>query len=239
MSFKNRLEETALQTLARLQVVYGPEPHEYRAATLDEFPQLDRTFYDRMQIWFESCGFRYLGDCDNVTLSRVYPEKRTLIRRMVGKDDTVCVAIYHIRTTGRRFFRVHRIIDLETEFSDATFMRTSNVADAARLSPVPGIDHLNLASDIEPRLLLLAHMDRMSQKHSSIPSTTTTAVRTIEEAYAFQQRMHAIAAKARREAGYITREEFSNIKGRSLSENEERLVEQIEQIKAAQSERGQ
>ncbi|MGD0140546.1 MAG: hypothetical protein ABSD28_16890 [Tepidisphaeraceae bacterium] len=232
MSLQKRQAEAALRMVSKAQVVFGPHRHEYRAATLNEFPELDRGFYDRLRDWFESRGYSYLGDCENVTLSSVYPDKRTVIRRMVGELGTVCVDLHHIRIVRKNFRRDHKTVDLETGFIDGTFVLTSNALDSARLSPVPTIDHLKMPRDIEPELLLLAHRDRIAQRLSEKSDIAAIRVQTMEEAYEFQHRLHAIAAKFRREEGYITREDIEQIKGRALTRTEEGIVSELEKLKA-------
>src|SRR5436189_2995532 len=64
---------------ARLDAVYG-EPHEFAAATPAEFPEADLEFYDRVKKELEARKYRSLGDVEDLTLSRIYPQNRTFIR---------------------------------------------------------------------------------------------------------------------------------------------------------------
>jgi hypothetical protein len=234
MSFQKRRKQAAYKMLAQAGVIYGPDPHEYRDAIIDEFPQLDRDFYDGMRGWFECRGFRYLGDCENLTLSRVFPTMRTLIRRMVGADGTICVALHDLRTIRKEIVRHRKTIDLETELSDGTFVVTNNSGLSGMFSAVPSIADLLLPLDTEPELLLRTHTDRIAEILNVRPGIAETRVGMMEEAFRFQHRLHALKATLRRAFGYPTREDFEKMKGRPLTIDEEGLVEEIEKLKAAE-----
>jgi hypothetical protein len=65
-----------------------PEPYEFRMVNPDEFPELDREFYDHYRHGFESRGFRFLGDREDVLAGRLSGDGTTgdtgRYRRFVG-----------------------------------------------------------------------------------------------------------------------------------------------------------
>jgi hypothetical protein len=106
-----------------------------------DFPELDCEFYDRVRSSLEAHGFRFLGDRENITLSRIVPDSRTFIRTTVSADGSIVGGAYHLKVRRVRGIPVEkRTIEFETEFSDGTFLSTSNAGAIARNFPVPGID---------------------------------------------------------------------------------------------------
>jgi hypothetical protein len=230
MSLQYRQELVARKMLARLQVVFGPQDHEYRTVTPADFPDLNPVFYDEMQNWFESHGYCQLGDCEDLTLSRVYKESPELTRVMVDKDQIICASFYQSRTNRGRFFRVRKMLSLQTEFLDGTYVATANIAGIGELAYAPAIDMLKLPIDTDWQLLLSAHAERISGKLKS-NHPPAVPVGSIHEGIGLANRMHAVQASFRRELGYLTRDEYTAMHGGRLSKIEEGVWEQFERVR--------
>jgi hypothetical protein len=157
---------------------------------------------------------------------------------MIGPGGEISVSLHSLRTKRNGFPPHLKTIELETELSDGTFVVTSNTLEAAPLPPVPLVDSLKFPRDTDSELLLQAHSDRIAKRLGAPIGISATTVSTVEEAYKFQQRLHAIVATNWRERGYLTREDFAKIKGRSLSVDQEGMVEEFEKLKAAERKSG-
>jgi hypothetical protein len=186
------------------KAVYGSEPYEYRMVQPSEFPELDSEFYDRARSWFEAQGFRFLGDRENVTLSRIMPQARTFIRTMVSADGTIFGGAYHVRLQRVRGLPAEaRIIEFETELSDGTFVTTSNAPATARTLEVSGIDAERFPGKTSPDELLRTHRERLAGLAESRPPLTATRLKTMEDVISFQRRMQALGAKYKHSIGYL------------------------------------
>jgi hypothetical protein len=186
------------------KAVYGSEPYEYRMVQPSEFPELDSEFYDRARSWFEARGFRFLGDRENVTLSRIMPRARTFIRTMVSADGTIFGGAYHVKLQQVRGLPAEaRIIEFETELSDGTFVTTSNAPATARTLEVSGIDAERFPGETSPDELLRTHRERLAGVAESRPPLTATRLKTMEDVISFQRRMQALGAKYKQSIGYL------------------------------------
>jgi hypothetical protein len=187
------------------KAIYGCEPYEYRMVQPSEFPELDCEFYDRARSWFETRGFRFLGDRENVTLSRIVPSSRTFIRTMVSADGTIVGCACHVKLQNARGFRTEaRVIELETELSDGTFVSTSNAWAATRNRPVPGIEAERFPEETPADELLRIHGERLASIVESRSHLVDTQLQTIDDVIRFQRRMQAVAAKHMRSLGHMT-----------------------------------
>ena len=60
----------ARQVRDQLEQLYASE-HEYAVAHIEDFPDLDRAYYERATRTLEELGFRRLTDLEDLTLSRI------------------------------------------------------------------------------------------------------------------------------------------------------------------------
>jgi hypothetical protein len=230
---KKRQQLAAQKILAEQKAVYSSTPHEYKEADSADFPDQDHDFYDRTQQWFESLGFRFIGDCEIVSLTRIYPHMRTFIRRMFSPDGTISVAIYHVKATLHRLPHDFRSIDLETELSNGTFLTTSNTLEGARVPPVPGIDAVRLPMTTPLDELLENHVERLAQALAATPGIVETRVQTMEDGYRFQRRMQEVKARHKKSVGYVGAEDIKAVRGRELTSYEQGVVKELEKLKKA------
>jgi len=172
------------------------EPCEYRMADPAEFPELDRDFYDQSRGWFEARGFRFLGDRENVSLSRRDPSRRTFIRSIVSADGTILVYAYHIRTLTSGSTADTKTLGLETELSDGTFITTvSSTVQPVLTLRIPGIDSERYPATFSPEELLRRHHERLAGPLVHRPHLTATRIASMEECIQFQWRMQEVISK--------------------------------------------
>ena len=191
--------ERARKVAQQKRALYSA-PHEFAPVRARDFPWLDAAFYDATQRWLESVGFRCFGDLENVSLSAVSPEMRTAIRDLASGDGVVSASIWQVKMRGGRrvaaIFRLRkgdrRVVDFVTEFSDGTFLSTSNNREFASTSPVPGLERLPLpeASPIEDALV--AHRRRVAEILTRRPGITALLVRTAKDLRSSAARAHAL-----------------------------------------------
>jgi hypothetical protein len=231
------VKRTAKRIIELRKAQYKSGDFEWRLVDPTAFPHLDREFYDSARTWFESQGFRFLGDCESPILSQVAHLQPTFFRIMLNPDGTILGDVVHVQLQPlqadqmvRRFGypRDMKIIAFETELSDGTFLETSNALD--RELPVPGFDVLRLPAETTPDELLRVHRERLSAVLKSRPFVTPARVETMEEATGFQQRLYALIAKHARSTGYATAADFKKFVGRPLNWIEERVAEEVDKL---------
>src|SRR5207247_6702905 len=129
---------------ARLDAVYG-EPHELARVTPDAFPEADLEFYDRTRVQLEDKGYTCLGDVEDLTLSRIYPQNRTFMRVFVDAGRMIRASAYHLHPRGvvvsllqlvHPFPRHVRVLELVSEVQ-GQFLVTANTHGIDRLEPPP------------------------------------------------------------------------------------------------------
>src|SRR6476646_9989122 len=118
---------------ARLDQVYG-EPHELARVDPEQFPEADLDWYDRARKELEAKGYSCLGDVEDLTLSKIYPNNRTFLRLFVDAGRMIRASIYHLHPRGvvvsllqlvQLFPRHVRVIELSSEVQ-GKFLVTSN-----------------------------------------------------------------------------------------------------------------
>ena len=74
--------------------------HEYVEVDPNDFGYLDLKYYERTWEKLREEGFRFLGDIEDLTLSRVHPRLRSFIKCLVSGDGTIMAGIYHMKPLG-------------------------------------------------------------------------------------------------------------------------------------------
>jgi hypothetical protein len=207
--------------------IYSLEPHEHRSASVEEFPTADRGYYDNFRTVFEGYGFRFMGDTENMTLARVFPNMRTLMRRMASADGTIVADCFQARLPNRDV----KTLDLETELDDGTFLVTANIETQTR--ETPGIEARRCAYDTPFEELLRLHKERIAKTLRMRPSLTLTQVGSLDDAIAFSRRMHKRKSLHRLSTGLFTAEDMRKQRGRELNANELAIMAELDKLKAA------
>lgn len=184
--------------------------HEYRQALPAEFPGLDLAFYDAHRAWLEEQGFVFIGDRENVTLTRHFPHLRTFIRACVGDGGATLAGVYHVRPGGWMKPIAEagavpdemKVLEFETELNNGTFITTGNTLDASTAgSNVPGITAHRYPKATPPGELLGAHRAAVRAALASSPALKATHCHTADEVIAFQHRMQAMKSAHRQLLG--------------------------------------
>lgn len=213
-------DEAANAILQNLAAVYVPT-HDYHRVEARDYSHLDLSFYDSTTEFLRGEGFTPMADVQDRTLEQapgnvLHP---VFIRAMVSAEGSTSAGIYHARikplwlrlllfVMGKSRMKV---VDFETEFSDGTYVCTSNAMAASSMKLPPSIDVLYLSSRSSPSQVLKAHRDRVSRHASSHLGARALTVGSFEEMVCAQNRMNALKAAFRGELGGITKEELERL----------------------------
>jgi hypothetical protein len=220
---------------ARLDAVYG-EPHELAPVTPEAFPEADLEFYDRAKRELEARRYTFLGDVEDLTLSRIYPQNRTFLRLFVDAGRMIRASAYHQHPRGvvvsllqlvQLFPRHLRVIELVSEVQ-GVFLVTSNTHGLDRLEPPPEakIERLALAT---PLLDVVArHEKRITEQVRLHPERVPVHFETLEDVMSSIARAHVAMARHRQKVGGLSRDELERLKGRPLSEAEEAFLREVQ-----------
>jgi len=209
--------ETAREIVDHIAAIYVAH-HDYAPADPREFRHLDLKFYNSACAHLESRGFRHLADIEDRTLTAAPGSilQRTMIRVLVSEDGSINAALFHPRL-NRFWLRLllwlvrksmGRTIDLETEFSDGTFLCTTNAATAAAIELPPQIDSEFRPWKTPADALLQRHRERLAARLAARPGLMIRPARDLTELHASQHRMNALKAAYRGEVGGISRKEL-------------------------------
>lgn len=236
------VEQAARDILAVIEATYQPT-HQYVAVDPTSFRHLDLRFYDRTAERLAGHGFRVLGDVEDTTLTNA-PDTvlmPALIRSLTSRDGTVMATLYHARlkTFGMRLLLwllrklPGTIVDMETEFSDGSFVVTSSAASAAAMELPTLIDAEYLPKRTSAVDVYTRHSERVAAHLTSRPGVTARAISSHGELVASQNRMNAIKAAFRGEIEGITREELERltILSRRLADDVYAAVRREQQIR--------
>lgn len=217
---------------------------EYREADPARFPHLDLQFYDAAARVLEGEGFVRLGDLEDVTNNTApYSAGAPLfIRGLAGDGGRISAGIYHFRTLLRRTWRARllgggksaKIVDLETELSDGTFLTTSNAASARSMTRPSQILADHLPSGCTPLEVLEAHRRRLADYLAEHPDVEVRRITTLEQVLDQAHRISDLKAEHRRSLGRIvTQEELVGTADQMIVGTAEarRLAREIEKLR--------
>ena len=214
------VEKAALAILATIEATYQPT-HNYVPVNAKAFPHLDLRFYDRTTRLLGSNGFRTLADIEDTTITNT-PNgvlMPVLVRTMLSRDGTVMSALYHprIKRLGLRLLLwllrklPGKVVDMETEFSDGSFVVTSNAEAAAAIALPALVSAAYLPSRATALAVHHRHAARVAAHLAARPGVAPKSIATQAELIASQNRMNAIKAAYRGEVGGVTREELERL----------------------------
>ena len=217
--------EGAERILAHIEAIYQPQ-HAWASVRETDFGHLDLAFYRKTQRLLEEAGFVHLEDCEDLTIERAPANmlQRVLVRVLVSRDGTITAALYHpkLKSVYMRVIlavlgkRLGRITDFETEFTDGSFICTTNAMAAQAITLPDLIESEFLPVKTPPLELLERHRARVSRRIER-SGLQARAFRTVAETRASQHRMEAIKAAFRGEIGGITREELETLSNAKLA----------------------
>jgi hypothetical protein len=206
--------ESAQKICSTIEVAFQ-EIHEYRNATLSEFPRLDHDFYRAVSEQFVGLGFIHLGDLEDLTLSRQNKSFATCIRTFAGDDGAIQGSLFHVKLGGfLRILQIIRVIpnnlksiDLESEFNNGHFIVTSNSKSGFELSSPPQID-TEYSPGTPLNILLEHHRQRVGDYMSQNKLVAPVVVKTLKDSNQSQARMNVLKSVYRKSIGILSAEEL-------------------------------
>jgi hypothetical protein len=209
-------KRAARKIVADTKAIYSA-PHEIVEIRAASFRDLNHRFYDNTRAELEAFGFRYLADIEDLTLSRQFPSMRTFIRALIGDEGTISAGVYQLKFRG--FYRLLQLVgllarkpffvDLETEFSDGTFVATSNTAGTDLSSPVEEIHRYRLAQAAPVAQLLAVHREQVATRLQK--GLIPTRLRSLAEARAMQERIQLAKNRHKQSIGFVDAEMTAKI----------------------------
>lgn len=223
-----RVRRAARRIDAGMRATYSGA-HVYRNASLDEFPHLDRAFYEGRTAELQALGFAPLGEVENTTISAAGPGLPTVIRILRGDDGATVAAMYNLKVRRKGSPEISvSAVDLVTTFAEGTFISTSTAQGAAGLDLPPEIDTEFMGADTPVPLLLRRHAERLAAHAERRPEASPLRVASLEEVLRNQERMDEIKASFRKSrATMVTTDELMRIGGAELRREAEEVGEEI------------
>jgi hypothetical protein len=206
------LSGAAQQMIDANKSMYG-EIHEFRPAEEDDFDGLDLNYYDGTKQLLAESGFRHLGDIVDETIEESN-DLTTPIRSMTSPDGTTQIGLYHFKIPSlpEKFAGQEMLMcDVSTEFSDGTFLLTSNSQGADQMTPPPRIVRRQHPLSTTPLELIAAHETEKQKLLAAKPGVTAVAMSTLEDVIASEKRQQEIKNSFRKDIGYVDPEEVRRI----------------------------
>ena len=212
-------EKAAREIVADTKAIYTAR-HKFAevSASAPCFRDLDHGFYARAQAEFDAEGFRYLGDIEDRTVSRQFPKMRTFVRLFLGDGGSISGNAYHGKVRGfwMRLLKLVGLlpakpfyIDLETEFSDRSFVATSNTLGADLSAEVPGILRQTFAQSTPLAEMVQAH--RLVIDRRSAEGIMPLRIYSVGEAWEMQHRLQEVKNAAKAELGYVDHQQIGRV----------------------------
>ena len=211
------IEQHAQRLLANIEATYVPT-HNYVEVSASDFPHLNLRFYDQVRDDLKKAGYRYISDLEDTSISSAPGTvlKRIMIRTMLSSDGSVMAAAYDLKV--KFFARVvlallrrtpRPVIDFETEYSNGSFLVTTNAEAASAIKTPPMVMTEYLPASTPTEAILRAHIERMQAFQSALPEATPKTQRTQADMLIAQNRMNALKAAYREQLGGISAEELA------------------------------
>lgn len=183
------------------------------ATTPEQFPMVDRDFYDETEARFSRLGARTWGDFETRHWNRAFPRRISFIRQLHLDHGTIQIGLFHVleRTRFGKTLLDRKQIVLITEWLDGTFLETNNLDGILMLSPEKGRTKLQLPPDTEPEELLRVHREGIALlvENDLQPLSIDSLVSLFEH----ERRNFEHLSADRRAKGIFTEEEFAAMIG--------------------------
>jgi len=210
----------AHELLALLEATYQPT-HRYVTANPAQYRHLDIAWYDRTAQGLGREGFRTICDVEDKTITESPGTvlSAVKVRMLLSRDGTIIAGLYHphLRSFALRVLLwllrklPPKTTDFETEFTDGSFVATSNAASAAAIGNGPMIRSEFLPARTPPVAVLQRHEARVAEHLRAHPGVAARVACDFDDIRSAQHRMHALKAAYRGEVGMITREELERL----------------------------
>lgn len=181
----------------RRQALYS-EPHEYGPVRVHDFRWLDEGYYDGVQHALEECGFRCFGDVENLSVSAVFPRMRCAIREFASDDAVIAAFAWQLRVHGwlAAWNADVRVVELQTRFSDGTFLATTNHPGPEHGGAAERIEQIHVPPATDVRGQVSAHRCRVTALLEERPWIAPVPVRTHRDLRRSAERVHAMRCES-------------------------------------------
>jgi hypothetical protein len=231
------LSAAAEQIGSDTKAMYG-QLHEFTPAIAEDFSGVDGVFYDRTREALEAQGFQYLGDTVDRTIAEL-GKPSPPIRAFVSPDGETVVGAYHFpfdvpppQINGAKCY----VYDVGSEFSDGTFLATSNTAELDLMTPPPQIHKQRVPFSTTLMELLQLHAAEKAKLQAAKNGATCTIVHTMDDVLAGERRQQIIKMKFREGIGFVDPEEVRRIASRTLEDEEvlDQMVDAVDKVRTRQ-----
>ncbi|HBL27915.1 MAG TPA: hypothetical protein DD490_13840 [Acidobacteria bacterium] len=199
--------------------------HEYRVAEPARFSHLDLAWYEETSGFFESAGFRRLGDLENITINESpHAAGRTMLRYLSGAGGSILACLVHIVPENPPGAHGAKLVELTTRLADGGFLITSTAAQAGAMSFPPAL-RIDWQIGALPPALLAAHRNRLEKLLADHPETPVQPVDTLSQVIEGAHRIEDLKTEHRRGLGFVlSEEEIRKTLGHALPEAEIRKL---------------
>ena len=180
-----------------------------------DYPLVDQSFYEQMALRISNLGFNPVGDFVPATGHESDGSMRCFIRAFVSHDGPYTAACYHPRpkfwiglVSRMICSRLGKVVEIETEFSDDTWVISTTAPKARLFDSAPLIMRGHYPAEIEVDDLLGGHKKRISAYLASHPGVTIRKVHDVAGLERAQARLHDITAVYRSMVGGLTADEI-------------------------------
>jgi Ca2+/Na+ antiporter len=197
--------------------------YEVVTADLSEFTRLDLNYYKSTQRELESLGFKKIRDYESLPYTKAFPELRTFTRSFNNIDCDICgdvVQNFYVKPKKliESIFDL-RLVRFTTEFSDGTFLETTNGLGVNPIQDVEGFTIQQFLPDISLETLLNTHEEEL-ENICETKKVDAVLHRTVEEVHATKKRKFLLLCKDRlKKRGLTTEECVQFIKATSHHKN--------------------
>ncbi len=206
---RRRVRRAARSVRSTMQALYSG-PHSYREVSLGDFPRLDHAFYEERTGDFAALDFSFLGDVEDVTVSRAQIGEPTAMRVMLGEDRRVLAFVHHAELSGKAV----RVVELESVFGDGTFVLTSTALAASPMSMPPEIDCEYHPATTPAGALVRAHRARVRGRLAAAGGAPPLEIGSLADAIEHQRHMDEIRARFRKgQPTRVSRDELRRMGG--------------------------
>ena len=240
------LTDTAERLIRTMKDHYGLD-HTFRPVELHCFPHLDAASYASFRADMARQAFEWIADLESVEMnssptSVVAP---TVLRVMSSPDGFVVADYFQIKPRVRRRLallgggilnlrwlaapaafidgmRTRHCVDLGTEFTDGTFLTTSNAESAAKIAAPQSIDKSFFPYDTPVARLMENHRARVAVRLDANAGLRPLEIRSLDELLAMQNRLRRQKVAHRMATEWVSKAEL-----RAMARGIDRLADDL------------
>lgn len=187
---------------------------EYARAHAEYYRNLDIAWYDRTAEALQSAGFKRFDDIEDVKHNQERPNTRSFIRVLLSLDGSTMASLFHYVDTSpaARYASLNdvRVACLETEFSDGSFVATTNGPPEADFEYGPMIE-TRFVRTADVLRLRRAHDAHVREYRRVFAKLRPISLWTMDDILASQARLQKIKGEYRQGMGIpATEDELNN-----------------------------